>query len=95
MVLIEAAMHCKALVTCEIGTGTSWVNQNGQTGWVVPPEDPVSLSQAINKLVDNPTLAKAMGQKNRSRYEAQFAPHIMSEGYNTIYQRLLATNLNH
>lgn len=92
MVLLEAAMHGKALISCEIGTGTSWVNQDGQTGWVVPPEDPVSLAQAVNRLVDNPKQAQTMGQQARSRYETQFAPHVMAEGYNAIYQQVLAAS---
>jgi rhamnosyl/mannosyltransferase len=92
MVLLEAAMHGKALVSCEIGTGTSWVNQDGQTGWVVPPEDPLALAQAVNRLVDNPQQANAMGQQARLRYETQFAPHVMAEGYNAIYQQVLAAS---
>lgn len=92
MVLLEAAMHGKALVSCEIGTGTSWVNQDGQTGWVVPPEDPGALAQAVNRLVDNPDQSHAMGQQARLRYETQFAPHVMAEGYNAIYQQVLAAS---
>ena len=92
MVLLEAAMHGKALVSCEIGTGTSWVNQDGQTGWVVPPEDPLALAQAVKRLVDNPQQANAMGQQARLRYETQFAPHVMAEGYNAIYQQVLAAS---
>lgn len=92
MVLLEASMHGKALISCEIGTGTSWVNQNGHTGWVVPPEDPESLAQAVNHLMDNPELARAMGDQSRQRYENQFVPNVMAEGYNTIYQQVLAAS---
>jgi rhamnosyl/mannosyltransferase len=90
MVLLEAAMHGKPQISCEIGTGTSWVNQDGQTGWVVPPEDPQALAQAINRLLDNPQQAHTMGQQARQRYENQFAPHVMADGYNAIYQQVLS-----
>jgi glycosyltransferase involved in cell wall biosynthesis len=92
MVLLEAAMHGKPQISCEIGTGTSWVNQDGQTGWVVPPEDPQALAQAINRLMDNPQQALAMGQQARQRYETQFAPHVMADGYNAIYQQVLSSS---
>ena len=92
MVLLEAAMHGKPQISCEIGTGTSWVNQDGQTGWVIPPEDPMALAQAVNRLVDNPQQANAMGQQARLRYETQFAPHVMAEGYNAVYQQVLAAS---
>lgn len=92
MVLLEAAMHGKALVSCEIGTGTSWVNQDGQTGWVVPPEDPAALANVVNRLVDNPQQTHVMGQQARLRYETQFAPHVMANGYKTIYQQVLTAS---
>lgn len=90
MVLLEAAMHGRPMVCCEIGTGTSWINQHGSTGWVVPPEDSPALAQAINRLIDNPSEAEAMGRNARTRYETQFASHVMAQGYNTIYQQVFA-----
>lgn len=92
MVLLEASMHGKAMISCEIGTGTSWVNQHGLTGLVVPPEDPSALAQAINQLMDNPVQARTMGEQARQRYETQFAPHVMADGYNAIYQQLLSSS---
>src|SRR5450759_1496927 len=50
MVLVEAAMFGKPQISCEIGTGTSFVNANEETGIVVPPEAPDDLAQAMNKL---------------------------------------------
>lgn len=89
MVLLEAAMHSRPLITCEIGTGTSFVNQHGETGFVVPPEDPQRLAEAINTLLDQPVLAKTMGHNARRRYETHFTPEVMAGAYTTLYQRLL------
>jgi len=89
MVLLEAAMHSRPLISCEIGTGTSFVNQNGETGFVVPPEDPLRLAEAINTLLDQPDLADRMGQNARRRYETHFTPEIMASAYTTLYQRRL------
>lgn len=89
MVLLEAAMHSRPLITCEIGTGTSFVNQDGETGFVVPPEDPQRLADAINTLLDQPDLANTMGKNARRRYETHFTPEVMAGAYTTLYQRLL------
>ena len=41
--LLEGAMYGKPLISSEIGTGTSHINIDGETGLVVPPNDPVAL----------------------------------------------------
>ena len=90
MVLLEAAMYSRPLVSCEIGSGTSFVNQDGETGFVVPPEDPVRLAQAINTLFDQPALADRMGQNARRRYETHFTPEVMAGAYMALYRQLLS-----
>ena len=89
MVLLEAAMHSKPMVSCEIGTGTSWINQNGITGWVVPPENAAALAKAVNQLVDNPNVAEIMGKNARLRFDTTFTPSIMSCSYHNLYSGLL------
>lgn len=90
MVLLEAAMHGKPQVSCEIGTGTSWVNQNGLTGIVVPPEEPAALAGAINRLLEQPALAQAMGQNARVRYLNEFTPATMARAYRNLYHTVSA-----
>ncbi len=38
--LLEAARAGKPMISCEIGTGSSYVNVNGLTGLTIPPADP-------------------------------------------------------
>ncbi|MFO7690533.1 MAG: glycosyltransferase, partial [Cryobacterium sp.] len=57
LVLLEAMCAGKPLITTELGTGTSWINQHGQTGLVVPPRDPGALAQAISMIAADRTLA--------------------------------------
>jgi rhamnosyl/mannosyltransferase len=52
MVLQEAMASGLPCITTELGTGTSWVVQDGVTGLVVPPRDPQSLADAIRDLLD-------------------------------------------
>lgn len=63
MVLVEASMMGKPMVTCEIGTGTSFVNQHGETGWVVPPESADALAQAMNQLLADEPWPSVMAEQ--------------------------------
>lgn len=90
MSLIEASMFSKPMISCEIGSGTSYVNQHGVTGLVVPPESPQDLAVAIERLARNPEMARTMGLAARQRYEQLFAGKKMAEAYFSTYQRMLA-----
>jgi len=48
--LLEAAFTGKPLISCEIGTGTSYVNLDGETGLVIAPADPNALAAAMQTL---------------------------------------------
>lgn len=89
MVLIEAAMHAKPLVTCEIGSGMSYINSDGETGFIVQPASPIALSTAINKLIDTPALARKMGHAARLRYENLFSGEALGKAYTVLYKELL------
>ena len=49
-------------MSCEIGTGTSHVNINEQTGYVVEPSSSKKLMEALMKLQNEPKLAKKFGE---------------------------------
>ncbi len=87
--LLEGAMYSKPLISTEIGTGTSYINQHGETGFVVTPSDPVSLRQAILKFQNNPELAQQMGRAARNRYEQEFTGELMGKRYAQLYKNIL------
>ncbi|MDG4893873.1 glycosyltransferase [Mesorhizobium sp. WSM4976] len=86
--LAEAAMCGKPLISCEIGTGTSYVNEAGRTGLVVSPSDPVQLAEAINRLVEQPTEAANWGRAARERYVRLFTADRMGKSYAELYRQL-------
>jgi len=73
IVLIEAMACRKPVISTELGTGTSWVNINEKTGFVVPPKDPKSLAKAIYKILENKKLAQELGKNARKRVEEKFS----------------------
>lgn len=90
MVLVEAAMHGRPLISCEIGTGTSFVNSDGETGIVVPPKSPLALADAMNLLLRDQPLAEAMGRSSRRRYETHFSGDVLGRAYAEVFREALA-----
>lgn len=87
--LLEGAMFGKPLISCEIGTGTTFINIDHKTGLVTPPSDPKALANAMTWLWDHPETANKMGQNARARYEALFTAKKMARSYFDLYQKLL------
>lgn len=89
MVLVEASMFGKPMVTCEIGTGTSFVNQHMETGFVVSPESPDKLTQAMNALLTDSDLANRFGKAARIRYETHFSGPVLGQAYTNLYRQVM------
>ena len=84
------AMACGIPVICtELGTGTSYVNRNGETGLVVPPNDPQALAAAINRLLADPALRAQMGSQGRERVQKEFSSQAMVRNTISFYQEAL------
>ena len=90
MVLVEASMMGKPMVSCEIGTGTSFVNKDGETGYVVPPESSKDLTHSINRLLTDEALAERYGRSARQRYEQLFSGPALGKAYLELYQDVLS-----
>ena len=86
--LLEAMMMGKPLISCEIGTGTSYVNRHEETGLVTPPENPDALRQAMEVLLNNPELAAQYGRAARARFDAMFTAEAMGKAYVEKYREI-------
>ena len=83
------AMACGLpAITTEIGTATSWINQDGITGFVVPPLKPDALAVAIEKL-QNVTERRRMSMAARARVLQEFTWQKMVERVEQVYRELL------
>jgi glycosyltransferase involved in cell wall biosynthesis len=87
--LLEGAMFGKPMISSEIGTGTSFINSDQQTGIVVLPSSPKDLHVAMTYLWNNPEVAALMGLKAFDRYEKLFTADKMCQAYAALYQRLI------
>lgn len=84
--LLEAAMAGKPLISCEIGTGTSYINLHGETGLVVRPADPQALVEAMRTLWDDQQLCATFGRNARARALTHFSVEKMTAAYALAYR---------
>jgi rhamnosyl/mannosyltransferase len=82
-------MFGKPLISCEIGTGTTYINIDQLTGLVAPPSDPMALSNAMTWLWNHPDQAEEMGKNAHARYKELFTAKQMAQSYYELYQKLL------
>ncbi len=88
-VLLEAMASGLPCITTEVGSGTSWVVQDGVTGRVVPPRDPEALAEAIRSLLADRERCQALGRAGRARVEAEFTLERMVAGVHQVYESVL------
>ena len=87
LVQVEAMAAGLPVVCTELGTGTSYVNQHGVTGLVVPPADADALRDAVNRLIADPELRRSMGAAARiraSEFDLDVMVHRVLEMYRDV-----------
>ncbi|HBS6584597.1 TPA: glycosyltransferase family 4 protein [Klebsiella pneumoniae] len=87
--LLEGARFARPLISCEIGTGTSFINQDKVNGCVIPPNDSQALVEAMNELWHNDETASRYGENSRRRFEEMFTADHMIDAYVNLYTTLL------
>lgn len=88
LVQLEAMSAGLPVVCTEVGTGTSWVNRHGESGWVVPPKDPGALVAAISALLEDDVLRARMAQGALERSHV-FSPDAMVREIVELYGELV------
>jgi glycosyltransferase involved in cell wall biosynthesis len=85
--LVEAMAMGKPIVATRVG-GVPEVLGEGEVGLLVPPDDPVQLSQAIEQLLTDTELAKKLGAAGVRRAPVYSAERMVTE-IESLYQTLL------
>lgn len=88
-VLMEAMATGLPCITTEVGSGTSFIVQDGVTGLVVPKQSPEGLITAVNHLLAHPQLRQKMGQAGQQRVLTQFTVEQMVQRVDNVYRELL------
>jgi rhamnosyl/mannosyltransferase len=87
--LLEAQLYSKPIISCNIGTGSSYVNVHNETGIEVETENSTALSEAMKLLNDNKKLRVQLGKQSLQRYENNFTSKLYAQNYTKIYKALL------
>ena len=82
------AMACGTAVAASRVGGIPEVVADGETGLLVPPEDPQALAGALNTLLTDPGLAAAMGEAGRRRAVAEFGWPAIAAQTVALYREL-------
>ncbi len=89
LVQIEAMACGKPVVSTNLNTGMTYLNQDGITGLTVPPCNSSALADAIQKLVDDTNLRASLGNSARNRALREFSAETMVDRTVELYKRLL------
>ena len=81
-------MQSRPLISTDVGSGTSYVNVDDETGLVVEPNSPSALRHAMDRLWHDPAQAARLGENARKRYETLFNGRLMGAQYHALYEEL-------
>jgi len=86
--LTEAMIAGKAVVASEVN-GVPEIVHHGQTGLLVPPNDPEAIATSVLYLLDNPAVASKLGENARREVIPEFGADLMVRRIEALYEELL------
>jgi glycosyltransferase involved in cell wall biosynthesis len=91
--ILEAMAVGVPMVVTQVG-GNSEAVIHGQTGYVVPSQDPSALAQAILALSLNKDQCHLMGQKAQERYKKHFTLEACVQAYERFYEKIASQEIS-
>ena len=89
LVQVEALTCGLPVVSTNIESGVSFVNQDGVTGLLVQPGDAAGLAAAIARLLADPSLREEMARAGRRRALELFSRPVMLRDLLSLYSEIL------
>lgn len=86
-VVREGMSKGKAIIGTNLG-GTPEMIVDGQTGLLVPPDDPMALAAAMQRLLGDPTLCQQLGEAAHT-YATVFMADVSVPQFEALYERVL------
>jgi glycosyltransferase involved in cell wall biosynthesis len=87
-VIVEAMMAEKPVVVSAAG-GPLELVEEGVTGRLVTPGDPIALAGALETVIQDPVGAAEMGQRARARAVDRYDVHQTARAVEQVYTRVL------
>jgi len=89
LTVLEAMASGLPVVATPVG-GTPELVREGETGHLVPVDDPEALAAAVTSLLDDPMRARNMGRQGRAVVEAGHGWDAVTERTEAVYEQALA-----
>ena len=89
MVQLEAMLCGHPVISTNLQTGTSWVNQHERTGVVVKSGDVIELRDALSRLLGCQELRDQFGDAGRKRVLEMFTAETMCQATVAMYQDVI------
>jgi glycosyltransferase involved in cell wall biosynthesis len=86
LVVLEA-MDAGVPVVASAVSGIPEVVVGGETGWLVPPEDPEALAGALAEVLGDSAEARRRGEAGRRRVEERYRPARAAADWRTLMER--------
>ncbi len=87
-VVMEAMAMGVPVIATAIGGSTDQVAE-GETGFLVPPADPIALADRLERLIADPALRHRMGQGGPRRIQERFSLDQMVRRMEALYAELI------
>jgi len=88
LAVLEALLARRAVVASDVGS-TAEAVRDGETGVLVPPENPAALAAAIRKLLAEAELRQRLGEQGRRLVLDRFTADHMTRRFESLYAELL------
>ncbi|AFL88024.1 glycosyltransferase [Terriglobus roseus DSM 18391] len=86
--VIAQGMAAGKPVVAARGGGASETVRHGETGWLVPPNDPESLAGAVIHILRNPQAAQEVARRGQVTVKDEFDPRAVAERVEQVYRSL-------
>jgi glycosyltransferase involved in cell wall biosynthesis len=87
LAVLEALLARSAVVAAEVGS-TAEVVRDGETGLLVPPDDPPALARAIRRLLDDRDLRERLAANGRELVLRRFTAAHMARRFESLYDEV-------
>jgi len=93
-VLIEAMSFARPAV-CTTNGGGREIVVHGETGYMVQPNDHESLAEAMERILEDDSLARTLGEQGRLRFVRYFRFELSFEVLKSVYESACNERTNH
>jgi glycosyltransferase involved in cell wall biosynthesis len=89
LAVLEALLARRAVVAADVGSIPE-VIRDGETGLLVPPDDPAALASAIRHLLADADRRRRLGEAGRQLVLERFTAAHMARAFESVYKELLS-----